>query len=108
MWVCPDYSATHLAITGEIRRAPKCEECGNETVLQEHLRIRTVGDYYSVRAFSADAFRTPVRVGRIHQSISVRLADDLCVPVRLGHEYVITGVFNPPNLLFSAWAIEEV
>ncbi|XP_058811278.1 uncharacterized protein LOC131676174 [Topomyia yanbarensis] len=105
IWLCPN--DPHLVtITGEIRRAPKCDECG--TTLQEHQRIRSVSDYCTVRVFSVESLQTPVQVGRIFQSISVRLADDLCQQLRLGYEYAITGVFNPVNQLFNAWAVEEI
>ncbi|XP_065090391.1 uncharacterized protein LOC135711465 [Ochlerotatus camptorhynchus] len=105
VWLC-SVDPHRIAITGEIKRAPQCEDCG--APMQEHQRIRAVSDLCTVRAFASDSLKTRTTVGRIYQSILVRLADDLCEPLKLGHEYVITGVFNPLNQLFNAWAFEEL
>nr|XP_029734194.1 uncharacterized protein LOC115269549 [Aedes albopictus] len=105
VWLCAG-DPQRVAITGEIKRAPKCEDCGN--LMQEYQRVRAVSDFCTVRAFSTDSLRTRTTVGRIYQSVLVRLADDLCEPLKLGYEYVITGVFNPLNQFFDAWAFEEL
>ncbi|EAT38634.1 AAEL009488-PA [Aedes aegypti] len=105
VWLCAA-DPLRIAIAGEIKRAPKCEDCGN--LLQEHQRIRAVSDFCTVRVFVTDSLRTRTTVGRIYQSVLVRLADDLCEPLKLGYEYVITGVFNPLNQFFDAWAFEEL
>ncbi|XP_053681626.1 uncharacterized protein LOC128732405 [Sabethes cyaneus] len=105
VWVCPD-DPFAITITGEVKRVPKCEDCG--IALQEHQRIRAVSDFCTVRAFSADSLQTPTAVGRIYPSISVRLADDLSQQLRLGYEYAFTGVFNPLSQLFSTWQVEEL
>ncbi|XP_055522377.1 uncharacterized protein LOC129716567 [Wyeomyia smithii] len=105
VWVCPDdpYSVT---ITGEVKRVPKCDDCGCPQ--QEHQRIRAVSDFCTVRVFDVDSLRTPTTVGRIFQSISVRLADDLSQQLRLGYEYAFTGVFNSLSQLFNAWQVEKL
>ncbi|XP_062542656.1 uncharacterized protein LOC134210580 [Armigeres subalbatus] len=105
IWLCTADS-NRVAIAGEIKRAPTCEDCGNP--MQENQRARAVSDFCTVRAFSVDCLRTRSTVGRIYQSVLVRLADDLCEPLKLGYEYVITGVFNPLNQFFDAWAFEEL
>ncbi|CAO1394616.1 unnamed protein product [Diamesa serratosioi] len=105
-WYCPLKCDKNI-IASKVFSVPKCWNCSADCI--EHINQRVVSTVSTAQVFEVNSHKAYRNQSTLQSTLTIKLFDDLCQDLRLGHEYTIImsqncgfGMTLSPEDLFKA------
>ncbi|KAG5681640.1 hypothetical protein PVAND_011055 [Polypedilum vanderplanki] len=88
-----------------VHKAPKCQICYKDCT--ELILNRVSSNFCSARVFETNILKNRKNYPTV-SSLEIRLFDDICQDLKIGQEYIVTGIYDVFNKFYNVFSISLV